>query len=355
MSLETFGYDSRIEASRRACGFQDQEIGRVVAEHRTRFIVATKSGEVDAETKGSLRFSLTAREDLPAVGDWIALDRTDASSALIHGILPRSSVISRQATGGSGEVQVIAANVDHALLVQAIDRDFNLNRLDRYLAICRDARIAPIILLTKIDLIDPARLAEIRQAAESRTAGTPVVAVTSNAPDGYAPLESLMERGRTYCLLGSSGVGKSTLLNRLSGRVVMRTDAISDSTGKGRHVTSHRELVALDNGAILIDNPGMREVGLALGGTRIESGLGPMALDAGNCRYRDCTHTAEAGCAILAALESGRLDRSAYESWRKLEKEREHFESTTAQRRKKDRSFGKMVDSYKKLKGRSDR
>ncbi|MBK8800489.1 MAG: ribosome small subunit-dependent GTPase A [Fibrobacteres bacterium] len=355
MSLEDFGYDSRLEASRLANGYQDLEIGRVVAEHRTRHIVATISGEVDAEVKGSIRFSATARADLPAVGDWVALDRPEASSALIHAILPRSSAISRQASGGSGEVQVIATNVDHAILVQAIDRDFNLNRMDRYLAICRDARIAPVVLLTKIDLIDPARLAEIRREAETRTGGAPVLAVTSNTPDGYASLESLMERGRTYCLLGSSGVGKSTLLNRLSGREVMRTDAISGSTGKGRHVTSHRELVVLDNGAILIDNPGMREVGLALGETRIESGLGPMAPYDGYCRYRDCTHTAEAGCAILAALESGRIDRSAYENWRKLEKEREHFESTTAQRRKKDRSFGKMVDSYKKTMGRSER
>lgn len=352
MRLESYGYHAGIEASREELGLQGFAIGRVVAEHRERYVVATESGDTEAEVSGSLRFLAKSREDFPAVGDWVALSVDDSGTAIVHGILPRSSMISRQAVGGFGEIQIVATNVDHALLVQAVDRDFNLARLERYLAICRSSKVDPIVVMTKTDLVDSHRLAEIVRGIPERIGDVPVVAVSDRTDQGYAPLRAMLANGRTYCLLGSSGVGKSTLLNRLCGGDRMRTDAISESTGKGRHVTSHRALFVLEGGAHLIDNPGMREVGVVDSGRGLEVTFDHVLAFSGACRFRDCTHTAEAGCAVLDAVRRGEIGTGSYESFLKMEKERAHFESSVAERRKKDRAFGRMVDVYKKGKAR---
>lgn len=352
MRLEIYGYDARVEASRRQSGLQDFSIGRVVSEHKERYIVATESGDVDAEVTGNLRHSATCREDYPAVGDWVALAVHDAGTSIVHGVLPRFSTISRQAVGSFGEIQIIATNVDHALLVQALDRDFSLPRLERYLTICHSSRVDPIVVLTKIDLIEQERISEVVESVANRIGGIPVVAVSDRRPEGYGALEALIVAGKTYCMLGSSGVGKSTLLNRLCGRDFMRTDAISDSTGKGRHVTSHRALVVLEGGALLIDNPGMREVGIVDTDAGLETTFDRLLSFAGSCRFRDCTHTAETGCAVLEAVNKGEIGAGAHESYLKMEKEKAHFGSTVAERRKKDRAFGKMLDVYKKEAGR---
>jgi len=352
MRLEAYGYDDRIVASRKASGLWESGIGRVIAEHRARYVVATESGDVEAEIAGALRHSARGREDFSAVGDWVALDIQEDGASIIHGILPRTSTIARRSVDGFGEVQVIAANVDCALLVQACDRDFNLKRLERYLAICRSSKVDPIVVLTKTDLIDGSTLAGIIEDTGRRIGGIPVVAVSDRMQSGYDALVGLIQKGRTYCMLGSSGVGKSTLLNRVSGRGLMRTDTISESTGKGRHVTSHRELVVLEGGGILVDNPGMREVGVADQDLGLETTFDRLLSFSRTCRFRDCTHTAEVGCGILEALRNGDLEQESYESWRKLEKEKTHFESSVVERRKKDKAFGKMVDVYKKEMGR---
>jgi ribosome biogenesis GTPase len=348
MRLERYGYDARIEASRRERGLRDTGIGRVVAEHRERYVVATESGDVEAEVSGILRHRAAGREDFPAVGDWVALDENDSGTSIVHAILPRSSVISRQAVGSFGEVQIIAANVDSALLVQALDRDFNLSRLERYLAICHSSGVDPVVVLTKTDLMDPAGVADAVDRVARRVGHVPVVAVSDRGREGYGALDAMLVPGRTYCLLGSSGVGKSTLTNHLGGAELMRTDSISASTGKGRHVTSHRSLVVLENGALLVDNPGMREVGVVDEGAGLEATFDRLLSSSGACRFRDCTHTVEAGCAVLDALRRGDLAEESYGNWLKMEKEKAHFGATTAERRKKDRAFGKMLDVYKK-------
>lgn len=352
MRLESYGYHAGIEASREELGLQEFAIGRVVAEHRERYAVATESGDTEAEVSGSLRFLAKSREDFPAVGDWVALSVDDSGTAIVHGILPRSSMISRQAVGGFGEIQIVATNVDHALLVQAVDRDFNLARLERYLTICRSSKVDPIVVLTKIDLVDSHRLAEIVGGISERIGNVPVVAVSDRKEQGYAPLQAMMAKGRTYCMLGSSGVGKSTLLNRLCGEDRMRTDGISTSSGKGRHVTSHRALFVLEGGMLLIDNPGMREVGVVDSGGGLEATFDHVLAYSGSCRFKDCTHTSEAGCAVLDAVHRGEVGAASYESFLKMEKERTYFESTALERRKKDRAFGKMKDVYKKGKAR---
>lgn len=348
MNLKELGYTDQIEATRKELQLEDFEIGRIVAEHKERYVVRTADGEYEAEITGNMRFTAQSREDFPAVGDWVALTVYDADFAIIHQVLPRYSLLKRQAVSHSGEVQMIAANIDYAFLVQAVDRDFNLNRLERYLTICYSSNVSPIIVLTKTDLIDEQRINEIKESITHRIKEVPVLAISNETHDGYEALNKVIEKGKTYCLLGSSGVGKSTLLNNLSGQNRMKTDAISESTHKGRHVTSHRELTILENGGILIDNPGMREVGIADTASGLETTFDEIMDLAQQCRFKDCTHTTEAGCAILEAVEKGEIDEQAYDNYRKMEREKSHFQSTVAERRKKDKQFGKIVKDYKK-------
>jgi len=231
--------------------------------------------------------------------------------------------------------------------VQAIDRDFNINRLERYLTICYAAKVDPVIVLTKTDLIAQQKLEEIIENIKGRIKNIPVFAISNQSLDGYEALKSIIEKGKTYCLLGSSGVGKSSLLNNLSGRNIMKTDAISSSTHKGRHITSHRELIVLESGGILIDNPGMREVGIVDATDGLETTFDEIARLSNFCKFKDCTHTTESGCAVIEAVENGELDTKNYQNFLKMEREKEHFEQSLSEKRKKDKAFGKMLKNYK--------
>jgi ribosome biogenesis GTPase / thiamine phosphate phosphatase len=348
MKLEDFGYNDAFEKLRIENNLTDLEIGRVVSEHKERYIVKTEKGESEAEITGNLRFTAKSREDFPAVGDWVALTIYDPEFSIIHKILPRFSLISRQAVGHFGEIQIIAANIDYAFLVKAVDRDYNVNRLERYLTICYSSRVKPIIVLTKTDLIDKQKIAEIIANTNQRIKNIPIIAVSNETQDGYEALKKMIEKGKTYCMLGSSGVGKSTLLNNLSGRSIMKTDTISSSTYKGRHVTSHRELIVLEDGGILVDNPGMREVGIADTSNGLETTFDKIISFAQYCKFKDCSHTNEVGCSVIEAVEKGEIDRNSYENYLKMEREKAHFESTVAERRKRDKVFGKMMKNYKK-------
>lgn len=348
MELTELGYNDNFEYFRKENNLSSFEIGRVIAEHKERYIIKTTSGEYEAEITGNMRFTATTREDFPAVGDWVSMATYESGFAIIHRILPRFSLIKRQAVGQFGEIQIIATNIDFALLVQAVDRDFNINRLERYLTLCHSSKVKPIIVLTKTDLIDDQRISEIIGSLKQRIDNIPVVAISNQTQYGYEELYRFIEKGKTYCLLGSSGVGKSTLLNKLSGRIVMRTDAVSQSTLKGRHVTSHRELIILESGGILIDNPGMREVGIADTSSGLETTFDKIVDLSKKCKFKDCTHTSEIGCSVIEALENGELDRSSYENYMKMEREKVHFESSIAEKRKKDKVFGKILKDYNK-------
>jgi len=348
MKLDDLGYNDKIEKSRIENNLEDFDIGRVISEHKERYIVKTEKGEFEAEITGNLRFSAKGREDFPAVGDWVALTIYDSGFSIIHGILPRSSIISRQAVSQFGEVQIIATNIDYAFLIQAVDRDFNINRLERYLTICYSSDVSPIIVLSKTDLIDEQRMNGILNDIKLRIKNVPVTAISNETQNGYEAIKKTIEKGKTYCMLGSSGVGKSTLLNNLSGRTIMRTDTISQSTNKGRHVTSHRELIILENGGILVDNPGMREVGIADTTSGLEITFDKIVSLSQNCKFKDCTHTRETGCSILEAVEKGDIDKNSYENYLKLEREKAHFELTVVEKRKKDKELGKIIKNYKK-------
>ena len=348
MKLEDIGYNDKLRKFSVENKLSDFEIGRVIAEHKERYIVKTENGEYEAEITGNLRFTAKSRIDFPAVGDWVALTTYDAEFSVIHKILPRMSMITRQAVGQFGEIQIIATNIDYAFLIQAVDRDFNINRLERYLTICYSAKVKPIIVLTKTDLIDQQKIAEITDSIKQRIKDVAVFAISNETQDGYEALKMNIEKGKTYCMLGSSGVGKSTLLNNLSGKTLMRTDSISVSTNKGRHITSHRELIVLENGGILVDNPGMREVGIADTSRGLETTFDRIIRLSQNCKFKDCTHTKEVGCSVIEAVENGEIDKKSYENYLKMERENAHFESTIEEKRKKDKEFGKVIKNYKK-------
>ncbi len=348
MTLEDLGYLSDLENYRKDQKLDSFGVGRVISEHKERYVVKTTEKEYDAEIIGNLRYSALNRSDFPAVGDWVAISEYDEDKVLIHAVFPRKTMIERQAVGKQGEKQIIATNIDYAFIVQAVDRDFNINRIERYLTICNASKVKALIILNKIDLINELELEKMISEVQERVKQVPVIAISNETQKGIEELSERMLKGKTYCLLGSSGVGKSSLLNTLSGKQQMKTNAISTSTSKGRHVTSHRELLVLENGGILIDNPGMREVGIADSTDGLEMTFDTIIKLSKQCKFKDCTHTTEIACAVLEAVEQGEIDENSYENYLKMEREKEHFESTIVEKRKKDKDFGKMIKTFKK-------
>jgi len=353
MTIEDLGYNSSLENYRKEHKLSSFGVGRIISEHKERYIVKSDKAVYDSELIGNLRFSAKSRSDFPAVGDWVAISEYDEDKALIHAIFNRKSVIERQSIGKFGEKQIIATNIDYGLIVQAVDRDFNVNRLERYLTICNAANVTPIIILSKIDLIDELDLENILEIISERIKNVSIIPISNQTQAGYKKIFAIIEKGKTYCLLGSSGVGKSTLLNNISGKELMKTNSISLSTNKGRHVTSHRELIVLENGGILIDNPGMREVGITDTSNGLEITFNSIDKLSRNCRFKDCTHTHENGCAILEAVETGEIDKASYDNYHKMKREEIHFESSVTVKRKKDKNFGKMLKNYKKDRSRN--
>lgn len=348
MTNQDLGYNDHFEKSRIENKLEGLDVGRVIAEHKERYIVRNENGEFEAEITGNLRFSASSRNDFPAVGDWVALITHDSDFVLIQSILPRQSVLSRQAVDKFGEQQIIACNIDYAIIVQSVNRDFSINRLERYLTLCYTSGIEPIIVVSKTDLTNEQHLNELLEEINQRIKNVPVIPVSNETQIGINKLKKLLQKGKTYCLLGSSGVGKSSLINSIIGENQLKTDAISESIDRGKHVTTHRELIPLANGAILVDNPGMREVGMIDSSDGLESTFQRIYDLSQECKFSDCTHTSEKGCAVQLAIENGEIDASYFENYLKLEREKEHYESTVAEKRRKDKDFGKMIKQYKK-------
>lgn len=348
MKLEELGYTDTLKNYRKSNNLESFMVGRVVSEHKDRYIVKTDSGEYHSELLGSLRFNAESRHDLPAVGDWVAISEYDTDKALIHAIYPRHSTIERKAIGKSGQIQIIASNIDFGLIVQAINRDFNINRLERYLTICNTSKIEPIIILSKIDLIDEPTLSSFLDQIKERVKDIVIIGLSNHTGEGLNELSSIIQKAKTYCLLGSSGVGKSTLINSLTGQDIMSTGEISKRIDRGKHVTSHRELIILPKGGIIIDNPGMREVGITDSSDGLEVTFDIIYEYAQKCKFKDCTHIHETNCAVLDAVENGDIHQDAYHNFQKMEKEKQHFESDVIERRRKDKEFGKMIKHIQK-------
>ncbi|MBU1046894.1 ribosome small subunit-dependent GTPase A [Patescibacteria group bacterium] len=350
MNLKDLGYTEELENFRKEQKLDVFGVGRVISVHKEKYKIKTENGDFLAEMVGKLRLTFEKKSDLPAVGDWVAVTELTDNQALIQAIFPRKTIVERRAVGKFGEKQIIAANVDYALIVQAIDRDFSVNRIERYLTICNISDIKPIIIINKVDLINESELADILESIKKRIKDIPVVAISNENKFGYNDLIDFIEKGKTYCLLGSSGVGKSTLLNNLLGKELMKTGSIGSKNERGKHITSYRELVVLENGGIIIDNPGMREVGAIDGNEGFETTYDEIIRLSGNCKFNDCSHIQEEGCAVLEAVERGDINREFYENYLRMEREKEHFESTVVEKRKKDKDFTKMVKRFKKIK-----
>ncbi len=352
MTLEDLGYTKALVRYRTKHDLDALGVGRVISEHKERYVIKNANGEYDGEIIGNLRYSASSRSDFPAVGDWVAISEYDDNKVLIHAILPRKTSIERQAVGKQGEKQIIATNIDYGLILQAVNRDFNINRLERYLTLCLSAKVKPIIVLIKIDLIDDAQIRELVDSLQERIKNVPIVPLSNASQKGIETLNAHLRKGKTYCLLGSSGVGKSTLINNLMGMEVMATKEISERIDRGKHTTTHRELIITENG-ILIDNPRMREVGITDAPDGLDMTFEAITELAVQCKFSDCTHTNEMDCAVLEALDKGEINTSSYDNYLRMEREKQHFELTIAEKRKKDKDFGKMVKEFKNRKNRN--
>lgn len=322
---------------------------RVVAQYRGKYRVRSDHKEFWAEITGKMMFAAGSQADYPVVGDKVEISRIAEDQAIIHKILSRKTFLQRKAAGKDG-LQAIAANIDVAFVVQAVDRDFNLNRLERYLAIINAGKIKPVIILNKIDLISAEDLAEKAGQIKARFKNVTIKTTSATDNSGIEKLRQMIKPGKTYCFVGSSGVGKSTIINKLLGQELLETKMISTSTKKGKHVTTHRELFVLSNGGMVIDNPGIREVGVGDVKEAVANVFGDISELAKRCKFVDCTHDHEPGCAVLAALEAGELDEAKYANYLKLKKEADHYAMTDLEKRRKDRSFGRMVKNVKKIK-----
>ncbi len=347
IKIEDLGYNAFFKSNRKKLKLDGFSIARVIVEYRGAYKVRNTNGEYLAKITGKQMFKASSREDYPAVGDWVAITELGAERAVIHEVLPRRTMIKRKYSN-KNETQIIATNIDVAFVVESVNRDYNLNRFERYFAIANDGGVKPAIILNKIDLISKEERDSKMAQLKNRFSDTDIILTSTITNEGLNELKTHISSGKTYCFLGSSGVGKSSLINKLLGENVIKTEDISLSTGRGKHATTNREMYFLKNGGIVIDNPGMREVGMTDTSAGIDSLFDEIITLAKKCKYIDCTHTHEPGCEVLSALKSGKLDEDKYSNYINLKKEAEHYEMTELEQREKDRKFGKFVKKAKK-------
>jgi ribosome biogenesis GTPase len=318
--LEALGWDAAWASELEQLEDDNLIPARIAAQHRGSYVVWSEDGELRARAAGRLFYEHEVGGVVPAVGDWVVL----APPATIRAVLPRRTAFVRKHAGDDSTEQVLAANVDAAFLLAGLDDDFSLRRLERYIAIAWESGAEPIVVLTKTDLCPDVPAAVL--AVETVAIAVPVYPVSNVTGEGVDELGAYLRPGRTVVLLGSSGVGKSTLLNRLAGTELMRTAEVA-ADGTGRHTTTHRELVRLPSGALVIDTPGLRELQFWEGD--LSAAFEDIEALAPECRFRDCAHQREPGCAVLAAVDDGRLELDRLRSWRKLQRELESIAART--------------------------
>ncbi len=352
MELSDLGFDQWFAAQAAELEVDGCQFARVSAVDRGAYLIMRDaSTEVTAKLPGKLKYQMGKSVEKPCVGDWVTAQYHDNdTAATIRRVFPRRTFLRRKTAGRRTKAQMIAVNVDTAFIVQSCHVDFNPSRLERYLIMATDGNVEPIVLLTKTDLATPEQLDEKLATVRSITPAR-VIALSNVTGIGFDEFQQALAPGRTYCLLGSSGVGKTTLINRLMGHDAFETRAVS-STGEGVHTTSRRQLIVLGQGAMLIDTPGMREIGIVGAGVGVDTGFEDLVALAAECRYADCSHEHEPGCAVRAAVETDELDEGRYFNYLKLKKESEYTEMSYRDKRKKDRAFGRFIKSAKKRKKR---
>ncbi|MBN1832382.1 MAG: ribosome small subunit-dependent GTPase A [Deltaproteobacteria bacterium] len=349
--IKALGFGKWFQDNAGPVDLEGLDIARVIAVHKESYILNDGENDVSAELIGKLLFSAASPIDLPTVGDWVLAAFYDKGTfSIIHDVLPRKSLLKRKTPGKRVDFQLIAANIDVAFIVQSLDTDFNLRRLERYLVMVKDSHIEPIILLSKSDLLKTKdindRVAEIHNIMPFLH----VLPFSNEKETGLKDVRDLLAPQKTYCLLGSSGVGKTTLLNRLIGDAVFTTRTVREKDSKGRHVTTYRQLIKLECGAMLIDNPGIRE----LGGFSVETGIDGTFTEIVElselCQFNDCTHVNEKGCAVLKAVKNGQISEERYQNYIKMKKESDYYEMSYFEKRKRDKQFGKLIKTLMKHK-----
>ncbi|MBP9727894.1 MAG: ribosome small subunit-dependent GTPase A [Candidatus Moranbacteria bacterium] len=347
ITIEDLGWDEFFEVHRVQLGLDPICIARVTAEQRGAYRVKNTIGEYLAKVTGKHIFKAVSKEDYPAVGDWVAISELEEKKAVIESILPRKTVMKRKQSG-SDETQIIATNIDVALVIESVDRDYSLNRLERYFSIASDGGIRSAIVLNKVDLISKEAL-DVRVAhLQDRFKDIDIILTSTLTDEGSDTLKNYIAKGKTYCFLGSSGVGKSSLINKLLGNDIIKTGAIGVHSGRGKHVTTAREMYFLENGGIVIDNPGVREVGITDVNVGVEDLFEEVAILAQQCQFVDCSHEEESECAVLSAVQSGELNKEKYANYLVLKKEAKHYGRTKFEKKEKDRQFGKFLKKAKK-------
>lgn len=353
MDLNALGLDSWFTEKTHPDFPDEFEPARVVTVNRDNYRIYAASGESLARVTGKILFGAESSLDFPAVGDWVTAQHfDDGSPALIHKVLPRKSLLKRKTPGKKVDFQLIGANIDCAFVMQSLDSNFNVNRLERYLVMIHEGGISPIVLLSKNDLISKSDLIQKRLQIKALDDAITVIDFSNETKAGLDVIRDRLEPKKTYCLIGSSGVGKTTLLNNLLGEThaQLPTREIRESDGRGRHTTTRRDLLILDNGAMLIDTPGMREIGNFDVGVGLDETFDHIASLSAECKFADCTHTTEVGCAVLEAVRSGELSGERLENFRKIKRESDYYERSYLEKRRRDKKFGKMVKAIMKEK-----
>jgi ribosome biogenesis GTPase len=352
MSLESLGADAAVFRLFEPHAAQGRVLARVAVAQRDHYQLLTEAGELSAEASGALWYRTPDAAGMPTTGDWVAARVVGTGLAIVEAVLPRKTVFSRRSAGRREDQQPVAANVDLVFLVCGLDADFNLRRLERYMTLASEAGVEAVVVLNKTDLCTniEARLAEAASVAR----GVPIVPATTVTPHGMDGLRAFLAYGRTIALLGSSGVGKSAIINALLGEERLPTGAVRESDGRGQHTTTRRELIPLEGGGAVIDTPGMRELQLWAGQASVDRTFGEIAEMASACRYRDCSHSGESGCAVARAIAEGTVSGERWESYRKLTAEAKRHEEKTdraaaAERKRRDKILHRGIRAFYRL------
>ena len=351
MDLQKSGFSSWFADHAETMLQPGQSVARIMTVDRGAYLVLSEQGETTAELSGKFRFTVETSPDLPCVGDWVCIEHASPALAIIHQVLPRKTVLRRKRPGKTVDFQMLAANLDLVFIVQSCHYDFNLARLSRYLVVASEGDIQPVIILSKADLVTPDELNHLIEQVRQAGITDQLIPTSTTTGAGLDEFRDLLQPGRTCCLLGSSGVGKTSLINRLLGQEAFDTKAVSE-TGEGVHTTTRRQLLTLDNGAMLIDTPGMRELGLLGASDALDDSFSDIHDLALTCRFANCTHKQEPGCAVLQAIKDNELNKERYQSYLKLKKETDYHDLSYFEKRQKDKNFGRFIKSAKKQKHR---